>query len=242
MTHTYHITGITCNSCVAKIKSELLKLGDITSADVQQAAPQATITMQKHIPTTMLQQAISNAGQKYVITDDNTTSHHNTSAIAEEKADSYLPIFLIFGYIAGTSLIIQLAQGRFDMMQWMSHFMAGFFLVFSFFKLMNLSGFAEGYRSYDIIAKAIPAYGFIYPFIELGLGIAFITGAEPFIVNVITLVLMAISTIGVAQSLLKKTQFQCACLGTVIKLPLSKITLFEDLLMVVMSTVMLLLL
>jgi copper chaperone CopZ len=50
MTHTYNISGMTCNGCIAKAKSELLKLGDVTAADVQLTAPQATINMQKHIP------------------------------------------------------------------------------------------------------------------------------------------------------------------------------------------------
>ena len=58
--------------------------------------------------------------------------------------------------------------------------------------------------------------------------------------NTVALVVMAVSTVGVAQSLLRGTPFQCACLGTIIKLPLSKVTLFEDLLMVVMSLIMLL--
>jgi hypothetical protein len=123
-------------------------------------------------------------------------------------------------------------------MQWLSHFMAGFFLVFSFFKLMNLKGFAEGYRSYDVVAKKVPVWGFVYPFIELGLGLAFLTSFQPLGTNIVTFLVMGISCIGVIQSILKKTSFQCACLGTVIKLPLSKVTLFEDLLMVAMSAVM----
>lgn len=240
MTHTYNITGITCNGCVAKVKSELLKLGDVLNADVQIAAPQATITMQKHISTQKLQEAISHAGAKYIITEADTAMHHG-EAQSEATTNSYYPIFLIFAYIAGVSLIAAFTQHHFDVMQWMSWFMAGFFLVFSFFKLMNLKGFAEGYRTYDVVAKAIPAYGFVYPFIELALGIAFITGFNPFVTNIVTLVVMAVSTVGVVQSLLKKTTFQCACLGTVIKLPLSKVTLFEDVLMVVMSVVMLVL-
>ena len=239
MTHTYNITGMTCSSCVAKVKSELLKLGDVLSADVQLNAPQATINMQKHIPTAALQSAIANAGEKYKITDaDSSMGHSMPDAAASDNA-SYFPIFLIFGYIAGITLVVQWAQGSFPLMQWMSHFMAGFFLVFSFFKLMNLKGFAEGYRTYDVVAKVVPAYGLIYPFIELALGIAFLTGFDPVVTNVITLIVMAVSTIGVVQSLLKKTPFQCACLGTVIKLPLSKVTLFEDLLMVAMSAIML---
>lgn len=239
MTHTYNITGITCSSCVAKVKSSLLKLGDVLQADVQLAAPQAVITMQKHIPLSALQAALG-VDSKYQISEVESNNTRSENAVTEKEV-SYYPIFLIFGYIAGITSLIQFTSGSFSLMQWMQHFMAGFFIVFSFFKMMNLKAFAEGYRTYDIVAKSIPAYGFVYPFIELILGIAIITGFEPYATNIVALVVMAVSTIGVVNSLLKKTPFQCACLGTVIKLPLSKVTLFEDLLMVVMSAVMLLL-
>ncbi len=240
MTHTYNITGMTCNGCVAKAKSELLKLSDVTAADVQLAAPQATITMQRHIPTETLQAAVGKAGA-YTITEADVSMHHAEAAPAE-AGDSYFPIFLIFAYIAGATLLVQAAHGRFDGMQWMSHFMGGFFLVFSFFKMMNLRGFAEGYRTYDVVARRIPAWGFMYPFIELALGAAFLTGFNLVLTNAVTLAVMAVSTIGVAQSLLAKRAFQCACLGTVIKLPLSRVTLAEDLLMAAMSAAMLFLL
>jgi len=226
---------MTCSSCVARVKSELLKLGDVLSADVQLSAPQATITMQRHIPTGQLQDIVHKAG-KYTITEADGDMHHE--AADTQTAASYYPIFLIFAYILGITLLVQMIHPVFDWRQWMSHFMAGFFLVFSFFKLMNLKGFAEGYQTYDVVAKRVPGYGLIYPFIELALSIAFLTGVAPLATNIVTLIVMGISTIGVVRSLLRKTTFQCACLGTVIKLPLSKVTLFEDLLMVAMSAVM----
>lgn len=241
MTHKYTISGMTCNNCVGKVKSELLKLGDVQEAEVQLQEPQAVITMSRHIATDKLQNAISNAG-RYKITEADVSMpgmNHN-AGVSEEKA-SYFPVFLIFGYITVTTLLIQLVSGNFNLMQWMSHFMAGFFLVFSFFKLLNLKGFAEGYRSYDIVAKALPAWGYIYPFVELLLGLSFLLGFYPLAANIITLGVMGVSTIGVVQSLLKKTKFQCACLGTVIRVPLSKVTLFEDVLMVVMSAIMIIL-
>jgi len=43
------------------------------------------------------------------------------------------------------------------------------------------------------------------------------------------------SIIGVLQSVLNKTKIQCACLGSVFKLPMSSVTMFEDGLMIVMS-------
>src|SRR5687768_5255185 len=126
MTHTYNITNMTCGSCISKVKSELLKLGDVTSADVQLQAPQATITMQKHIPTSVLQDGISKAGEKYQITDADTSMSHHGAATqdAADTGNSYFPIFLVFGYITGITLVVQAAQGSFHLMQWMSHFMA----------------------------------------------------------------------------------------------------------------------
>jgi len=228
---------MTCNGCVASIKDKLLRIGEVESADIQLAAPQATIKMRKHIATETLQNAIGNG--KYTITEENNNAM-GIPADATSESISYYPIFLIFGYIAGITLLIQFAKGDFVLTNWMSSFMAGFFLLFSFFKLLNLKGFVEGYATYDIIAKQLPAYGFVYPFLELSLGIAYLTGYNPFITNIATLIIMGISSIGVIQSLLKKTTFQCACLGTIIKLPLSKVTLVEDLLMVAMSAGMLL--
>jgi cation transport ATPase len=239
MTHKYNISGMTCANCAAKVKSELLKLGDVLEADVQLEAPQAVITMNRHIPTERLQKAIGNAGHYSISEADGGMNHYAaaTDTTVVEKS-SYYPIYLIFGYITLATLLVQFVSGGFDLQQWMSHFMAGFFLVFSFFKLLNPGGFAEGYSTYDILAKAVPAWGFIYPFIELALGLLFLTGAWPLGTNIVTFIIMGVSTIGVVRSLLSKRQFQCACLGTVIQVPLSKVTLFEDTLMVIMSGIM----
>lgn len=235
MTHTYSITGMTCNKCVAKVKSELLKLGNVQSADVQLASPQATITMNGHISTQVLQQAIQQAG-KYTIQEADSGMDHAPDTAS--NTTSYFPIFLIFGYIAGASLLAEIGTDHFELMKWMRYFMAGFFLVFSFFKLLNLRGFADGYSSYDVVARRVNAWGFIYPFVELTLGVAFLTGFEPLTTNIVTFLVMGVSTIGVVQSLRRKSAFQCACLGTIIKLPLSRVTLFEDVLMMAMSAFM----
>ena len=98
------------------------------------------------------------------------------------------------------------------------------------------------YSSYDIIAKKVYAYGYIYPFIELLLGVSFLFPHLHFWSSLATIIVMSISLIGVIQSLVRKSKFQCACLGAVFKLPLSKITFFEDALMILMSVFTLLIL
>jgi copper chaperone CopZ len=240
MTHTYNITGMTCGNCVAKAKSQLLLLGDVTEAEVHLTAPQATITMQKHIPVTTLQNALSKAGA-YTITEADGGMHHTMHT--EETGSwltTYMPILLIGTYLTGVTLLAEAVKGDFSWHKWMQNFMAGFFLVFSFFKLLNLKGFAESYSSYDIIAKKWLGWGYVYAFIELGLGIAYLINFNPILTNAVALIVMGISIIGVLQSVLNKRRIQCACLGAVFNLPMSTITVIEDALMITMSGAMLL--
>lgn len=124
-------------------------------------------------------------------------------------------------------------------MQAMQHFMAGFFIVFSFFKLLNLKGFAESYAMYDVLAKRIPLWGYVYVFLELGLGIAYLMNFSPIFTNTVTFIVMSVSIIGVLQSVLNKKRIQCACLGAVFNLPMSTVTIIEDGLMILMSLAML---
>ena len=118
-------------------------------------------------------------------------------------------------------------------------FMAGFFLTFSFFKMLDLRGFAESYAMYDIVAKKLNNWGYIYAFIELTLGIAYAINFQPIIVNIVTLIVMTISIIGVLQSVFNKRKIKCACLGAVFNLPMSTVTIIEDALMIAMSVTML---
>lgn len=242
MVHTYNITGMTCGNCAQKVKSALEKLQGIDSAEVNLEQKQAVVTMSRHINTAELNKAVSEAGN-YSLTENGISSHSGHAVeIVEKKSfiTTYKPILLIFAYITGFSVLSEFFSSGFNIMHAMHVFMGGFFIAFSFFKLLDLKGFAYSYMSYDVIAKKWVGWGYIYPLVELALGAAFIFHYQIFAATVITLVVMGISSIGVIQSLVSKKKFQCACLGTVFNLPMSNITLIEDLLMVVMSIVMLL--
>ncbi len=236
MTHSYTVQGITCESCVAKVKSKLLMHPDVLSADVNLEEKRAVITMQKHLSETELQEAIGLDGKYRISADTSDHSHHNMHA-EETKSwlKTYKPILLIVGFIAGVSIVT--AHG--SLHSGMNTFMAGFFLVFSFFKLLDIRGFANSYAMYDVLAMKVPAYGFVYPFLELALGIAFLTGLNPFITNWATVIVMSFSSVGVIQSVLNKKKIQCACLGAVFNLPMSTVTIIEDFLMIGMAGYML---
>ena len=234
MTHTYKVTGMTCGGCEVKVKSSLLMLPHVTEVEVSKEKQSAIISMDKHIPLTTIQNALD---QKYSITE---MEHTETVEQAKSWLSTYKPILLIFGYITAISIIAATQQKAFHWVQAMNVFMSGFFLTFSFFKMLDLKAFAESYAMYDIVAKKIKAWGFIYALIELGLGIAYATGFQSLFTNIVTVIVMTISIIGVLQSVLNKRKIQCACLGAVFNLPMSTVTIIEDALMIAMSAAMLL--
>jgi copper chaperone CopZ len=234
MTHTYTINGMTCEGCVAKVKHQLLSHPDITTAEVSLAEKSATITTQRHLTANDLQKAIG-VDTKYKVLETATTKTETTSDASRSWLATYKPLLLIAGFILGVSLLT--ANG--SLHTGMNSFMAGFFLVFSFFKLLDIKGFATSYAMYDLLAIRVPVYGYLYPFIELSLGVAYLTEFQPALTNWVTLAIMGFSSLGVIKSVINNQKIQCACLGAVFNLPMSTVTIVEDLLMVAMAAYML---
>lgn len=233
---------MTCNGCEEKVKGLLSQVQDVQKVSIDRTKAEADITMAKHVSIQALQEALK-AYPQYQISESHVQMTMPATADMQEPwLKTYKPILLIFAYITGITLLIQFINPEFNPEQWMNHFMAGFFLVFSFFKLLDLQGFADSYTTYDIIAKRWKGWAYLYAFIELGLGLAYISGFDPVLTNSITFIVMSISLVGVLQSVLNKRKIRCACLGAVFNLPMSTITILEDALMIVMSGAMLFLL
>lgn len=182
-------------------------------------------------------------GMNLVKRGESESMHHEMSNESEALQSAYWPLFVIIGMITLVTAVLSYQSylnGTFMIDKAMSIFMAGFFLVFSSFKFLDLKGFATGYSTYDLLAQKIYNYGYIYPFLELGLGLAYLTGMNNFYINLFTFILMSFSGLGVLNSMLKNKKFQCACLGTLLKVPLTKVTLIEDFGMAAMALLMLL--
>lgn len=191
--------------------------------------------MRENISLEELNRALKRAGD-YSLTEN--SSRETVPVAVQERKASYFPIFLVFAFLVGGVALRQIYLGVWNWVGAMGNFMGGFFLVFSFFKLLNLRGFVASYSTYDVVAKRCAAYGYAYPFLELALGIACLWRFNPQLTNWATFILMSVSSIGVIQSLLQKRKIQCACLGAVFNLPMSSITLIEDLLMAGMALAM----
>lgn len=232
---SYQVSGMTCGGCVNRVKTTLAQYA--SEIEVTLTPPQATLH-QATADIDTLNQALSQAGH-YALSEING---HMTNAPALEAASwlsTYRPLVLVFAYILLVCLLIEWLAGAFVLHRFMPHFMAGFFLTFSFFKLLDLSGFASSYAMYDLLAKRLPQYGYVYPLIELGLGIGYLVQGDSRLLNLITFVVMTFSTIGVLIAVSRRQQIRCACLGAVFNLPMSTVTIIEDVLMAGMALWML---
>ncbi len=232
----YSITGLTCNNCVAKVQAALVPYAD--EVEVTLKPPEISITGQK-AGVEKLNKVLETVGNYQIGAEILPTSNVKNSEDSKSFLTTYKPLIFVFFYILLVTLAIEMASGNFVLHRFMPNFMAGFFLIFSFFKLLDLAGFASSYAMYDLLAKRVSTYGYIYPFIELGLGTAYLLTYRPMLVNAITLIVMTFSSIGVILAVTNKQKIRCACLGTGFNLPMTTVTIIEDLLMAAMAAWML---
>lgn len=120
----------------------------------------------------------------------------------------------------------------------MHDFMGLFLAVFAMLKLFDLSGFADGFQMYDLLAKRFRPYALAYPFIELGLALAFLARWQLPVAYGTTIVVLGFGALGVIVALRRHLDIRCACMGTSLRVPLSTVALLEDLGMVAMAAAM----
>ncbi|MEN8817244.1 MAG: MauE/DoxX family redox-associated membrane protein [Nonlabens sp.] len=237
MEHTYTITGMTCNGCRTDVEKRLNAIPDVKEATVTLEKEQAVISMDSHISIETFQKALP---EKYHIQEKKIVFDNSAFAKAEpkkSKLEQLKPLFLILGYITVATVLLNYHRATWN--EAMLDFMGMFYIIFSFFKMLDLKGFPESFRMYDPLAKALPFYGWIYPFIETALGLMFLMRFEIEIALIATLVILGTTTIGVTKTLLDKKSIQCACLGTALKLPMTEATFIENAIMIVMAILML---
>ena len=86
MTHTYKVSGMTCTGCQAKVQNLLSKVDAVSDVNIDLAKGEATIKMDKHIATAILQEALKDY-PKYQLTDNNQQHLPVNTEEVEEKAE-----------------------------------------------------------------------------------------------------------------------------------------------------------
>jgi copper chaperone CopZ len=257
MKQTVNISGMTCEACEYKIqhvisqipnvKSVVAKFSDnsvVIESDEKITDESIKETLKPHTKYALIANPVSGADP-----DLQLGLHGNAFTTQQEEqswTSQYYPLLLIVAFITGVSFLTSFhmniyAMQHFQLKMFLHNFMTGFFLVFSFFKLLDVKAFAESFQMYDLLAAKVPVYGKIYPFIELTLGILCLIHFQEKYVYIADIVIMAFGALGVIQSVVDKRKIRCACLGSVFNLPMSTITIIENSVMVMIGIVLLLL-
>jgi len=242
MKHTYTISGMTCVGCKASVEKHLSEIENVANVAVNLEKGEAVLTMDSDITTDVLQNVLP---EKFTISKKIekkgvAASKSAMDPLEEDKSklQQLKPLLIILFYITAASVLLN--YNEWFLGEFMLDFMGLFYIVFSFFKMLDVSGFKTSFAMYDPIAKKVPFYGKIYPFIETALGLLFLMRFEIDIALILTLVILGITTVGVTKTLLDKKSIRCACLGTALKLPMTEATFIENAIMIIMAVLMLL--
>lgn len=219
-----HVAGMTCNACVARVESALAQVAGADHVHVDLGQGTAMVSGGESLDQTSVERAVQAAGYEVA-----SAKGADQELPATSTFQTFKPLIVALGLIA----IGSLASGGFEGA--MGRFMGGFFLVFSGLKMLDLQGFAKAYSNYDLLARRVPSYGFMYPFLEAALGCAYLAAPTSLGLHAFTLALMLFSSLGVIRSVLRAEELPCACMGTSIQLPMTTVTIVEDLGMAAMA-------
>ena len=156
------------------------------------------------------------------------------------KVQDYWPLIALIGVSALGGLAISSGYDTLTMQSFMHAFMGVFLCFFALLKLFNPVAFKRGFTMYDLLARRVKRYAYVYPLLELGLGLGYLSFWNPPIVYVATIVLFGFGTLGVISALRRGLDIDCPCMGSILSVPLSTVTLTEDVSMVVMAAILLL--
>tara|TARA_B100000886_G_scaffold85301_1_gene55879 strand:- start:10344 stop:11045 length:702 start_codon:yes stop_codon:yes gene_type:complete len=232
MKSKFKISGMTCNGCRSTVENKLSSLDGVDNVHVDLTNGEAIIYSKNTISYSLISDSLPSK-YKLII---NGNSEDN-EIIELSKIKQLMPLFIIFGYISITSILLNFKE--WNSTDAMLDFMGLFYVIFSFFKILDIKGFSRSFKMYDPLAKKITTYGYLYPFIEILLGLMFLTRIEVNLALLITIIILGITSVGVTQTLLNKRTINCACLGTTLKLPMTEATFIENAIMITMAIVLL---
>ncbi len=228
MKKTYLIHNVTCAKCVASIEKILSPTIEaftiVQSPGLLKLSGQSVVT-----PETI----------NHLLQD---TKYRVEEANKVDIVFSYLKLFRPL--IIMISLVIAFAAFHwwlydYDYHVAMETFMAGYFLLFGALKVANWKNFVVSYSKYDLLAKEIPGFAWLYPALEVGIGFVYYAGVWLTPVNVVVALLMLLKAYSVNEKLRQGDTTKCACLGGFFNVPITRVTFFEDILMAVMAILML---
>ena len=165
---------------------------------------------------------------------------HNKMTHGKSSFIEYIKFGLIIAGIIIASYLLYASGETGGIPEYMRWLMGVFMATFAAFKFIGYKMFVATFAGYDIVAQRFSLYGKLFPLIEMSLALLYLLNVLPVGRNILVAVVTGTAAIGVFREIYqRKTGIHCACLGNVIKLPLSTVSLIENVSMFAMATAML---
>ncbi|MEL6247423.1 MAG: glutaredoxin [Cyanobacteria bacterium J06648_16] len=150
---------------------------------------------------------------------------------AESAEYSYQPVIALFSTAGLVALAASLG---------IPGFMGVSLSMLASLKLMDLDAFVESFEKYDLITQQVKPYGRTFPFLELLLGLGFLSGVAPLATGIGSLLLGTSGAASVIKAVyIDKLELNCACVGGNSRAPLGVVSFLENTIMIVMGAALL---
>lgn len=150
---------------------------------------------------------------------------------------SYQPVLAVFGVAALLALAISwmLTDGLLSI-RTAELFIAISMSILALLKLQDVESFSTMFLNYDLLARRVVPYSYIYPFGELLAGVLMVAGAMLWLAIPVALFIGTVGAVSVLKAVyIDKRELKCACVGGGSNVPLGFVSLTENLMMIAMG-------
>ncbi|RZJ00510.1 MAG: glutaredoxin [Rubrivivax sp.] len=161
---------------------------------------------------------------------------HFGRPVRDPDAVSYVPVLAVFGVAALMALAAGWAAGTLLAPRTPQWFIAFSMCILALLKLRDVESFTNMFLGYDLLARRVVGYAWVYPFAELVAGVLMVAGVLPWLSVPVALFIGAVGAASVVKAVyIDKRSLKCACVGGDSHVPLGVVSLTENLMMVAMA-------
>ncbi len=157
--------------------------------------------------------------------------------VRDPDAPSYVPVIAVFSVAFLMACAASAALGRpWPDARTVTWFIAFSMCILALLKLQDLARFSTMFLNYDLLARRVVRYAYVYPFAELLAGVLMISGRLPWVAIPVALFIGGVGAASVIQAVyIERRELRCACVGGGSQVPLGFVSLTENLMMIGMA-------
>lgn len=155
--------------------------------------------------------------------------------VTPPDARSYRPVLVVFAVSAAIAVALTSATGG---AAWLvaPRFLALTMCILALLKLQDVERFSTMFLGYDLLARRVVRYAYVYPYAELVAGLLMLAGALPWVSVPIAAFIGCVGALSVVKAVyVDRRELECACVGGTSRVPLGFVSLTENLVMIGMA-------